>query len=63
MENTLSVIDVQQMVDNCIKEVVEYFDEYIDDEVAYGNLENIAGIIRSISTEAATKAMMQLKPK
>ena len=59
--NTLSVTDVNQMVDNCIKEVVEYFNDYIDDEVAEGNLDNIANIIRSISSEAATKTMMKMK--
>jgi len=49
------------MVDNCIKEVVEYFNDYIDDEIAEGNLDNIANIIRSISSEAATKTMMKMK--
>lgn len=60
-ENTLSITDINQMVDNCIKEVVEYFNDYIDDEVAEGNLDNIANIIRSISSEAATKTMMKMK--
>jgi len=58
--NTLSVSEVQQMVNECIEELVEYFSEYIDDEVAYGNLDNIANIVRSISSNATTKAMLKM---
>lgn len=59
--NTLSITDVNQMVDDCIKEVVEYFNDNIDDEVTSNNLDNIANIIRTISSEAATKAMLKMK--